>query len=39
MNLIKVNTVPTIFNRMDNIIDRFFSNHAYNKMYGLQTMI
>jgi len=31
MNLIKVNTVPTIFNRMDNIIDSFFSNHAYNK--------
>ena len=31
MNLIKVNTVPTIFNRVDNIIDSFFSNYAYNK--------
>ena len=31
MNLIKVNTVPTIFNRMDDIIDNFFNNYTYNQ--------
>ena len=29
MNLIKVNTMPSIFNRMDNIIDGFFNNCGY----------
>ena len=31
MNLIKVNTMPAIFNRMDNIIDNFFNNYTYNQ--------
>ena len=33
MNLIKVNTMPSIFNRMDNIIDGFFNNsgHVYTR--------
>jgi len=30
MNLIKVNTVPNIFNRMDNLIDDLFNNYSYN---------
>ena len=29
MNLIKVNTVPSIFNRMDSVIDGFFNNSGY----------
>lgn len=29
MNLIKVNTVPSIFNRMDSVIDGFFNNSSY----------
>ena len=29
MNLIKVNTVPSIFNRMDSVIDGFFNNNGY----------
>ena len=29
MNLIKVNTVPSIFNRMDSVIDDFFNNSSY----------
>ena len=29
MNLIKVNAMPSIFNRMDNIIDGFFNNSGY----------
>ena len=28
MNLIKVNTVPNIFNRMDNLIDGLFNNYS-----------
>ena len=32
MNLIKVNTVPSIFNRMDNIIDGFFDNYGYDQV-------
>ena len=30
MNLIKVNTIPSIFNRMDSIMDGFFDNSLYN---------
>ena len=29
MNLIKVNAMPSIFNRMDNIIDGFFNSNRY----------
>ena len=29
MNLIKVNTMPSIFNRMDSVIDGFFNNNGY----------
>ena len=29
MNLIKVNTVPSIFNRMDSVIDGFFNNSGH----------
>ena len=32
MNLIKVNTVPSIFNRMDNIIDGFFNDYRYDQV-------
>ena len=31
MNLIKVNTVPTIFNKMDSIIDSFFNSSVYDQ--------
>ena len=31
MNLIKVNTMPTIFNRMDDIIDGFVDSYRYNQ--------
>jgi len=30
MNLIKVNTVPSIFNKMDGLIDGFFNDYSYN---------
>ena len=30
MNLIRVNTIPSVFNSMDNMIDRFFDNNSYN---------
>lgn len=30
MNLIKVNTIPSVFNSMDSMIDRFFENNSYN---------
>ena len=29
MNLIKVNAMPSIFNRMDSVIDGFFNNSGY----------
>ena len=29
MNLIKVNTMPSIFNRMDRVIDGFFNSNEY----------
>jgi len=32
MNLIKVNTVPSIFNRTDNMIDGFFDNYGYDQV-------
>ena len=32
MNLIKVNTVPSIFNRMDNIIDGFFNDYRHDQV-------
>ena len=32
MNLIKVNTMPSIFNRMDNMIDGFFDNYRYDQV-------
>ena len=31
MNLIKVNTAPLIFNRMDSVIDGFFNNREYTQ--------
>ena len=31
MNLIKVNTMPTIFNRMDDIIDGFVDSYRYDQ--------
>ena len=30
MNLIKVNTVPSIFNEMDSLVDGFFNDYSYN---------
>ena len=30
MNLIKVNTMPTILNRVDGLIDELFNNYPYN---------
>ena len=30
MNLIKVNAIPSAFNRADNIIDSFFNNYHYD---------
>ena len=30
MNLIKVNTMPSIFNKMDGLIDGFFNDYSYN---------
>ena len=32
MNLIKVNTVPSIFSRMDNIIDGFFNDYRQDQV-------
>tara|TARA_B100001123_G_scaffold384725_1_gene457715 strand:- start:99 stop:512 length:414 start_codon:yes stop_codon:yes gene_type:complete len=32
MNLIKVNAMPSIFNRMDNIVDGFFDNYRYDQV-------
>ena len=30
MNLIKVNTVPNIFSRMDSLVDGLFNNYSYS---------
>ena len=34
MNLIKVNTIPSIFNRMDTMFDGFLNNHNYNQAWS-----
>ena len=34
MNLIKVNAMPSIFNRMDTIFDGFLNNHNYNQVWS-----
>ena len=34
MNLIKVNTIPSIFNRVDTIFDGFLNSHNYNQVWS-----
>ena len=33
MNLMRINTIPSAFNRMDNMIDNFFNSYTYEDVW------